>query len=441
MKNRIYSFILGLIALTIVMSTYTILNHQQVKSIEQTNRLIALKELTSVTDSMERALNLNLQFVNFYSFLIANDPDISEEYLIEISKRILKEHPSIQNIGLAPDGILSFIYPQQGNELAIGHNLLEDESREPFVTKAIENKTSTTQGPVEAIQGGLLIFNREAIFTKEDGKEKFWGLSAISVDFNKLIKEVGLKPKMNGYLFALRATQLNDIDDFFWGNAEIFQKDALIKHVNLPSQTWEIAIYPTAGWVVNNSSLDAISAFFYILSILAFVATYLLSLNYREKVAASKQDFLTGTFSKAAFLEYFSHKIKNNKKHAVIIIDLNDFKNINDTLGHPVGDGVLIEVANRIEKLLNKHDRVSRFAGDEYLIFLNNIKDNTEVDSVIASISNEVSKPMNIDNNKINIKIAAGGSLFPEDGTSFQELYEISDKRMYKNKEEMKNKV
>ena len=439
MKNKLYSLALAITALAIVMGTYTFLNLQQIKSTEQTNRLIAMRELTSVADQLETTLNLDLQFSSFIGFIISNDPNTSDKYLTEISKRILKEHPNISNIAIAPDGIVKFVYPKEENQLPIDHNILEDKTREPFVRRAIETRLSTTQGPVEAVQGGLLIFNREAIFVKEDNEEKFWGMTAVSVDFNKLIEKTELKAKDNEYLFSIRAHQIDGVNDFFWGSSEIFKKNALVKKINLPNQTWDIAIYPKSGWIAKSTVLNSISIFFYLLAALVFVGTYLLSEHYRERVMASRRDFLTKTLSKDAFLNYFNKRTKNtHTKHGVIIMDLNHFKNINDTLGHPVGDGVLIEVARRIERLLKKHDRVSRFAGDEYLIFIDSISTESDLDKIISSISTEVSKTMNICGNDINITIAAGGSVFPIDGTSFAELYKLSDKKMYLNKEQVK---
>ena len=435
MKNRISSFILAVISFALVISTYSILNYQQSKSMEQTNRLIALKELTTISDKIQMSLNLDLQFASFYSVLISNDPDISDDYLIEISKHILDQHGSIKNIALAPDGVLSFFYPKEGNEHAIGHNLLEDKERESFVRQAIETKSSTTQGPVEAIQGGTLIFNREAIFIERDGREEFWGLTAVSVDFDELIEENGLKSSDNGYLFALKADKANGVDDFLWGNEQIFKKNSIINTIDLPNQQWHIAIYPEKGWGVRESFFTPISILFYILSIMVFIATYMLSMYYKQRIHATKLDFLTGTYSKEAFLAYVNKNIMNvKKKHAIIILDLNKFKKINDTLGHPVGDKVLIEVSDRLESLLKKRDILSRVAGDEYMIYIDKIEDEKDIDNITASISSTISKPMYIEGNEIKIGVAIGTAIFPTDATSFEKLYEISDRRMYENK-------
>lgn len=439
MKNRIISFTLGFLAFILIISTYTALNHQQLKSAEQKNRLIAFQKLVSISDKIEMSLNLDLRFADFFGFLIENDPNISEVSIKEFSKRILEQNNSIDNIGLAPGGIVSFLFPLEGNEEAIGHNLLADKERVDFVNSAIEGDCCITQGPVEAIQGGLLIFNRKAIFIETEGEKRFWGLSTIAVDFNELIKENNLQPSQDGYLFALKAEKTNGFDDFFWGHSEIFEKDAIINTIELPMQTWNIAIYPASGWAMINI-LNPMSVFFYILAIIVFSATYVLANHYQEKSFASRRDFLTGTLNHAGFLSYFNKNTRNTKrKYGLILIDIDDFKEINDNLGHPVGDKVLIEVANRISEAIGKCGKVSRFGGDEFIIFMDNVTNRTIIDEMMLYICYDISKPMLIDNHKITVSLSAGNAFSPEDGTDFEQLYEISDKRMYCNKKDRKS--
>lgn len=238
-KNRFFSFLLALLSFLLVIFTYNTLNHQEIKSIEQTNRMLALRELVSVRDKIQMTVNLDLQFASFYGFLVSNNPNISDTYIEEISNRILDQNSRIENIGLAPDGIFSAVYPKEENEQLIGYNLMESDTRRPYVLEAINTKSSTTQGPMEAVQGGTLIVNREAIFTEEAGKEKFWGLTTVAVDFDQLIKESGLKESDNGYLFALRSNQTEGEKDFIWGNEKIMEKDSITSFIDLPNERWD----------------------------------------------------------------------------------------------------------------------------------------------------------------------------------------------------------
>lgn len=418
-----------------IISTYNTLSFQHIKSTEQTNRLIASKELTTISDNIEMSLNLDLQFAKFYGFMVANDPDISEEYVRELSNHILEQNNNIKNIGLAPDGVLSFVYPQDKSQKLIGYNLLLDKERELFTIQSIKNKTSTTHGPLEAIQGGLLVFNREPIFITNNGIDEFWGLATVAVDFHELVKENGLEASKNGYLFSLKAENTQGMDDFFWGHKEIFEKDALINTIELPNQTWEIAIYPESGWVLDNGFLNLFSLLFYSLAFISSLALFFV-LDYQgKKISAARKDFLTGTLSGQSFIDYFKKNTKRtNKNHGLITLDVDSFKEINDSLGHPVGDQVLIEVANRIRKSLNKHDQVSRFAGDEFFVFLDNVTDEKNIEKIICSIYEDVSRPMTIGSHTLQVSISAGGALFPKDGTTFNELYALSDKRMYHKK-------
>lgn len=123
-KNRIKSVMIALCAFIIIIGSYHILSKQHLNSIEQTNRLVAMQELTVISDQIQMSLNLDLQFANFFAFLIANDPHLDTAFITDISKPILEEHRSIQNIALAPGGIVSYVYPLEGNEDLLGYDLL-----------------------------------------------------------------------------------------------------------------------------------------------------------------------------------------------------------------------------------------------------------------------------------------------------------------------------
>lgn len=196
-----------------------------------------------------------------------------------------------------------------------------------------------------------------------------------------------------------------------------------------------LAIYPEEGWMMENNRFKPISIFFYALAMIFSIAVYLLSMHYRQRIQSSKLDFLTGSYSKKALIQYFNKKTKGkNKKHGILFLDLNNFKSINDSLGHPIGDKVLIKVAEKIEQLLGRNDCLSRFAGDEYIIFIENISGNSEIMEISSLITDKISNPMTIEGHKIKVEAAIGSAIFPKDGLSFEELYEKSDYRMYQNK-------
>ena len=140
---------------------------------------------------------------------------------------------------------------------------------------SIETRDSVAQGPVESKQGGLKIFNRRVIFINDNGEEKFWGVSSIAIDFEKLLEKFELFPEKGEYLYSIKVYKANSNEDFVWGHDEIFDEDSIVKNINLPSETWEIAIYHKDGWNSNKSIYININYIVYLILIVTFFLTYL----------------------------------------------------------------------------------------------------------------------------------------------------------------------
>lgn len=130
--------------------------------------------------------------------------------------------------------------------------------------------------------------------------------------------------------------------------------------------------------------------------------------------------------------------IKNQNYAVLLFLDLDRFKIINDSLGHSVGDKVLIEVAKRLRHVVKRTDRVSRLGGDEFTIILEGVEYNQEIDSILERIIKEVSMPMMIDTFKLSIGTTIGAAFAPYDDTSVEGLIMKADSAMYHAKETKK---
>jgi diguanylate cyclase (GGDEF)-like protein/PAS domain S-box-containing protein len=130
-----------------------------------------------------------------------------------------------------------------------------------------------------------------------------------------------------------------------------------------------------------------------------------------------------------------SHAQMNGEKLAVLYLDLDRFKFINDTLGHSFGDLLLQDVAKRICACVSKNATVSRQGGDEFTIYLPNIKNENEVLKVVNLVIDSFSEPFNLNENEIYIKTSIGISLFPDNGDTSEILIKNADTAMYKSKE------
>lgn len=124
---------------------------------------------------------------------------------------------------------------------------------------------------------------------------------------------------------------------------------------------------------------------------------------------------------------------------ALLFVDLDKFKTINDSLGHVIGDGLLKEVAIRLRVCLREMDTLSRQGGDEFLIVLKNIHDSESITVVTEKILARLSEPFVIDHNELAISLSIGIAVYPDDGKDFETLLKKSDTAMYQAKESGRN--
>ena len=154
-------------------------------------------------------------------------------------------------------------------------------------------------------------------------------------------------------------------------------------------------------------------------------------------------DGLTGLPNRVLFNDRLEHGIEQAERHkmklALFFIDLDDFKQINDSLGHQVGDKVLIAVAERLKAKIRKEDTLSRLGGDEFTIIMEDL-DYVEDASILAEkIQKVIDQPIHIDGHTLYISCSIGISLYPQDDMDMNNLIKYADAAMYKAKEEGRN--
>jgi diguanylate cyclase (GGDEF)-like protein len=150
-------------------------------------------------------------------------------------------------------------------------------------------------------------------------------------------------------------------------------------------------------------------------------------------------DSLTGLPNRRSFTEYLKDTIYSGRNGAVILLDIDDFKGINDTQGHVFGDRVLEMIAKRLQILDQERTFLSRFGGDEFLILLECDKDYSNLDPCISEICSIFEEKLKIDDINIEIHFSVGVSLFPDDSTDVNQLVMNADLAMYSVKNAGKN--
>lgn len=154
-------------------------------------------------------------------------------------------------------------------------------------------------------------------------------------------------------------------------------------------------------------------------------------------------DSLTSLPNRTLFKDRLQQAIVTSKRHnqkfALLFIDLDQFKKINDSLGHHVGDEVLIETAKRFQTILREEDTLCRLGGDEFTVILKNIKDEKDIAKVAQKLINSMKKPLLTKHHTLHISSSIGISIYPDDAATQNDLIKFADTAMYKAKEEGRN--
>jgi diguanylate cyclase (GGDEF)-like protein/PAS domain S-box-containing protein len=159
--------------------------------------------------------------------------------------------------------------------------------------------------------------------------------------------------------------------------------------------------------------------------------------EYIEHIAY--HDSLTNLPNRRKFIKTLEEEISENKFGAVILLDLDNFKGINDTLGHTYGDKVLKKVAEKLEDIVDEKLFVSRFGGDEFFILIQGEKDIAKIENYAKQITNVFRKKLIIESEEIYLSCSMGLTLYPFDSNEVSQLIMNADMAMYKVKNAGKN--
>lgn len=153
----------------------------------------------------------------------------------------------------------------------------------------------------------------------------------------------------------------------------------------------------------------------------------------------AEHDLLTGlpnrTLITALTKQALSKGVRNNTHTGVLLLDIDRFKNINDTLGHTIGDELLTALSGRIKKTLRDTDTVARFGGDEFIVLVEDIQDISNLALLATKLSKTISSPIFIGQQEMYVTTSIGISVAPDDATHSDQLIQFADTAMYRAKD------
>jgi diguanylate cyclase (GGDEF)-like protein len=166
--------------------------------------------------------------------------------------------------------------------------------------------------------------------------------------------------------------------------------------------------------------------------------------NEQHLQHVATHDLLTGLPNRRLMLEHIDQAmqrcVRNKKSMALLFIDLNGFKPVNDQHGHEAGDEVLRLVSNRLSTAMRASDRVARFGGDEFVVLAEDISDKEDVCGIVGKVDDVIFRPFLLqDGNAVSISASIGVAIYPRDGEDMETLLRIADTAMYESKKSASN--
>ena len=342
------------------------------KSQEQQNRTNAKLNAMTYTERIYGELMEGIGVTDsLKQVVISGDGNINRFY--DIAANMMDD--SIQSIQIAPNGVVNEIYPEDVNESG-KIDLINDSDRGEISRYARDNDTVIMQGPFELKQGGYGIAVRNPVYLKdENGKKSFWGFTIVILKVPEIFSESVEALSSFGYKYSLQkfASPWDDTYEWVYGSKEELN-DPVIYDFNVYGDKWRLEILPKSGFYNNRYLLYLFIGGGVIVLLLAGLTAALISINENRKnfKRLAVTDALTGIYNRHGFDEQVEQYMRQNpKKNCVVaMLDIDDFKLVNDMYGHAAGDGALQKLAESMKQYFSKNAILGRNGGDEFSIFM-----------------------------------------------------------------------
>lgn len=352
------------------------------------------------------------------------------------------DDPSIRNVILAPNGIVSMVYPLEGNEKVLGLDYFSQAEGNHEAIAAEKTGQLVLGGPFNLIQGGQALVGRLPVFLGGTQDEKhFWGLVSVTLNYPQALDGAELEQlKTQGFAFEIwRISPDTGERQIIACSSYQYNKGA--RYVELPmsilNAEWYFRLSPIRNWYQYPETW--VFTFTGLLISLLLAALVLHNYDLREMKTELEEltnnDPLTGALNRrGAFKALESLTTDPEKQFALCYLDLDKFKAVNDNYGHGVGDLVLQQFASAFTRHLGPQHVFARIGGDEFLLAFQDTVDDEKLDSFFDKVRNELLKVADFKDRDISFSFSVGKAVYPINGSTVDELIAFADDAMYMQK-------
>lgn len=252
-------------------------NQRAVKRADMLN--IATNHAFLIRDSLDQALTLNYSMAAMVRL-----GQGSTRRFDDAARELLPYFSSVSHISLSPNGIITQVYPLEGNEKSVGFNQLEDSVQNLEAIRARDSGKLTLAGPVNLVQGGLGAVARLPVFLDEPGGRRFWGFTNVIIRINKLLEAANFQ-QLDTREIAYKLWRNNPetgVHEVIMANAPEALVDPVEKTFDVPNGNWTLSISPQTGWMNNWQILGEIILALLVSGLLAYQSYLMVRLQRRR---------------------------------------------------------------------------------------------------------------------------------------------------------------
>lgn len=351
-------------------------------------RSVVAGELATMSSRLQTNLNSNVKLLQGLAAGIAVDPAMGQNRFSKLAAQILQPDSQLRSFAAAPDMVVQWVYPEKGNERAIGLDYRRNEKQRAAAMLARNTHNIVLTGPVELVQGGTAFVVRCPVYIDDGNSQIFWGLLSGIIDIPRLYRDSGLSS--TELEIAISTTpEPNSAKQVFFGSLETFEKKPVVASVDMTYGRWSLAALPRHGWGQNNGigTFELYASLLALCVVAPIVWVGFLTKSrqktieklrlHKSKLVRARQrlehlslhDALTGLPNRRFVDQMISQPPRPDPQDRLILIhiDLDRFKEINDTKGHAGGDMVLQTTASRLAEMTGPNDVAARIGGDEFV--------------------------------------------------------------------------
>jgi diguanylate cyclase len=441
-KLRITAITSAAIVTLIFLMVSELLIQAEAERLETDSKLETVEFGNYLRSRVDRELNALLYISNgLSSYLTIYRDQLEPARVNAILADLYSKSRHVRNLAVAVDTRITYLHPIKGNEAALNMDYRNLQEQWPEVEQAIKTGKGILAGPVNLIQGGNGLIYRYPVFING----RYWGLISTVINVDPFLHGAFRDISDSTYTFAIRPIDSHGIRGaVFYGDEDLFNhKRAFTMENEVPNGKWE--------WAILRKTENRAMPLIWIMRLMAAGISLLLGVVVyrfiRERTKLTQHalyDSLTGLANRRLLDDRMSQALIQAKRFirfiAIMYIDLDHFKALNDSHGHAFGDAFLKVVADLLRQCLRESDTLSRVGGDEFVILLEEIASPEAARTVAENILAAFTAPITLQGKQVPVSMSIGVAIYqPISGDSLDELMRKADLALYEVKARGRN--